>query len=68
MQERPCVACKGRRLKPEVLAITVNKLSIMDICELSIDDAIDLMTKIKLDEKEKQIAEHKRAKLQHYHI
>ncbi len=56
MQERPCAVCKGRRLKPEVLAITVNNLSIMDICELSIDDAIDTFQHIKLDEKEKQIA------------
>lgn len=57
MQERPCAVCKGRRLKPEVLAITVNNLSIMDICELSIDDAIEVFQKIKLDEKERHIAE-----------
>lgn len=57
MQERPCMACKGRRLKPEVLAITINKLSIMDICELSIDDAIDTFNHLKLDEKQMQIAE-----------
>lgn len=57
MQERPCAVCKGRRLKPEVLAITVNGLSIMDICELSIDDAIDTFNNIKLNEKEKHIAE-----------
>ena len=36
MQERPCHACQGRRLKPEVLAVTVANLSIIDICELSI--------------------------------
>lgn len=57
MQERPCMACKGRRLKPEVLAITVNKLSIMDVCELSIDDAIDTFKHIKLDDKQELIAE-----------
>src|SRR5690606_15841071 len=57
MQERPCAVCKGRRLKPEVLAITINNLSIMDICELSIDGAIDTFTHIKLNEKENQIAE-----------
>ena len=43
MVQKPCYACKGRRLKPEVLAITVSGQSIMDICELSIDDAIDLV-------------------------
>lgn len=56
MQERPCHACKGKRLKPEVLAITVNSKSIMDICELSIDDSIKFFTDIKFDEKESMIA------------
>ncbi len=32
MQEKPCYACKGLRLKPEVLAVTVDGKSIMDIC------------------------------------
>ncbi len=41
MQEKPCHACNGLRLKPEVLAITIGKDSIMDICSLSIDDALD---------------------------
>ncbi len=40
MQEKPCHACGGRRLKPEVLAITVGEQSIMDVCSLSIDDAL----------------------------
>ncbi len=57
MQERPCAVCKGRRLKPEVLAVTINKLSIMDICELSIDDAVELFGTIKLNDKERHIAE-----------
>lgn len=57
MQERPCHACQGKRLKPEVLAVTVNKKSIMDICELSIDDAHDYFEKLKLTDKEIHIAE-----------
>lgn len=56
MQERPCHACNGRRLKPEVLAITVGDRSIMDICELSIDDAIDFFNGLKLNDKDAQIA------------
>jgi excinuclease ABC subunit A len=56
MQERPCHACKGRRLKPEVLAITVSDASIMDICELSIDDALDFFASIKLSATEQKIA------------
>lgn len=56
MQERPCHACNGRRLKPEVLAVTIADKSIMDICELSIDDALIFMNKLKLSDKEAHIA------------
>ncbi len=56
MQERPCHACKGKRLKPEVLAVTVADYSIMDICELSIDEAITFFNGISLSEKEQHIA------------
>jgi excinuclease ABC subunit A len=56
MRERPCHVCKGRRLRPEVLAITIAGQSIMDICELSIDDAIDFFDHLKLNAKETQIA------------
>jgi excinuclease ABC subunit A len=56
MQEKPCYACHGRRLKPEVLAITIADRSIMDICELSIDEAVDYMNSLQLSEKDMQIA------------
>ena len=56
MQERPCHACKGKRLKPEVLAVTVGTKSIMDICDLSIDEAIDYFKSITLSDKEQHIA------------
>ncbi|MBX4197267.1 excinuclease ABC subunit UvrA [Candidatus Saccharibacteria bacterium] len=56
MQERPCHACGGKRLKPEVLAVTVAKHSIIDICELSIDDAVDFFNDIKLNQTEAKIA------------
>ncbi len=56
MQEKPCYACHGRRLKPEVLAITIGDKSIMDICELSIDDAFDYVNSLKLSDKDMQIA------------
>lgn len=57
MQEKPCHACKGLRLKPEVLAITVQDKSVMDICTLSIDDALAWFKGLKLDTKETKIAE-----------
>ncbi len=55
MQERPCHACAGKRLKPEVLAVTVNDYSIIDICELSIDDAVAFFNGMKLNDKETKI-------------
>jgi len=56
MQERPCNACGGRRLKPEVLAVTVSDRSIMDLCELSINDAVDFFNNIKFNDTETKIA------------
>ncbi len=57
MQEKPCHACQGLRLKPEVLAITVQDKSIMDLCTLSIDDALAWFKKLKLNDKETKIAD-----------
>jgi len=56
MQERPCHACRGLRLKPEVLAVTVDGHSIMDICQLSIDDALAYFNSLKLNTNETSIA------------
>ncbi|MBP6038556.1 MAG: excinuclease ABC subunit UvrA, partial [Candidatus Saccharimonas sp.] len=56
MRERECTACKGQRLKPVVLAVTVHNLSIMDICNLGVDDAIDLLNNLKLTDDELFIA------------
>lgn len=56
MVERPCHACHGKRLKPEVLAVTVHRQSIMDICELPVADAVEFFAGLKLNEKEMTIA------------
>ena len=53
--ERQCTACQGARLKPVVLAVTVNGLSIMDICNLDVANALDLFGKLKLSESEMHI-------------
>ncbi len=37
----PCPTCKGRRLKPKILAVTVNGKSIHDVTELSAVDALE---------------------------
>jgi excinuclease ABC subunit A len=57
MRERKCHMCGGARLKPVVLAITVHGLSIMDVCNLGVDAALDLFTNtLKLTEQELFIA------------
>ena len=57
MRERPCYTCKGRRLKPEVLAVTVQGMSIMDMCDLAVGDAVELLTSgVKLSDKDMEIA------------
>lgn len=56
MVERPCYTCKGRRLKPEVLAVTVAEKSIMDICELAVADAVQFFKNIRFSNKELTIA------------
>jgi excinuclease ABC subunit A len=57
MRERKCHTCGGARLKPVVLAVTVHGLSIMDICNLGVDDALDMFTNnLELNDQELFIA------------
>jgi excinuclease ABC subunit A len=57
MRERRCHTCNGARLKPVVLAVTVHDLNIMDICNLGVDDALDLFENVlKLNDQELFIA------------
>jgi excinuclease ABC subunit A len=57
MQLRPCQACQGKRLKPEVLAITVAGVSIIDICDFSVDEAVEFFEGLKLNKKDTHIAD-----------
>lgn len=57
MRERKCTACKGARLKPVVLAVTVHGYSIMDVCSLGIDEAISFFDSLELTDKEQTIAQ-----------
>lgn len=57
MRERKCHTCKGSRLKPVVLAVTVHDLSIIDIISLGVADAVRLFDEgLKLTNQEMQIA------------
>ena len=57
MRETPCPACKGSRLKPEVLAVTLGGKNIAEICELSIEDCATFLKELKLASREAKIAE-----------
>jgi excinuclease ABC subunit A len=56
MSDKPCPACKGRRLKPESLAVTVADHNIAEVCALSISNAISFFDQLDLTERELLIA------------
>ncbi len=56
LREIDCPVCNGKRLKPEVLAVTVDSMSISDACQLSLVDCYDFMKQLTLTEREATIA------------
>jgi len=56
MVEVLCPACRGRRLKNEVLGILVNKKNIAEVCALSIGEAKKFFENLKLSASEEKIA------------
>ena len=52
-----CEACHGKRLKKEVLSVTVGGINIMELTDLSVKDAIDFFEKLKMDSTRAKIAE-----------
>jgi excinuclease ABC subunit A len=56
MADKPCSACKGRRLKPESLAVTVAAQNIAEVSALSISAAIRFFDSLDLTEREQLIA------------
>ena len=57
MRETPCPACKGARLKDEILAVTLGGLNIAQLCALSIAECANFISKLSLSAREKKIAE-----------
>lgn len=57
MRETPCPACKGARLKDEILAVTLGGLNIAELCALSIAECATFISKLSLSAREKKIAE-----------
>ena len=56
MRVQKCQTCGGKRLKPVVLAVTVAGLNIVEICDLAIDEAVELFKNLELNEQQKFIS------------
>ena len=57
MSSKNCPTCKGRRLKPEVLSVKVNERSIIDITEMTIQEAARFLDALSLSGNRKMIAD-----------
>jgi excinuclease ABC subunit A len=56
MSQKHCEECGGKRLKPEVLAVTIDGKNIWDLSSLSVIDSIRFFDSIKFSKTEKKIA------------
>lgn len=56
MSDRKCHVCHGKRLRPEVLAVTVGGKSIADVVEMSIKDSYQFFLNLELTDREQFIA------------
>ena len=57
MSETPCPACRGRRLKPSALAVTVGGMNIAEFTDLSVVNALRFLDQLVLSAKDMLIAE-----------
>ncbi|HHT36105.1 MAG: excinuclease ABC subunit UvrA [Candidatus Wallacebacter cryptica] len=55
MSERTCTACRGRRLRPEVLGVTVGDKNIMEVSALSVRDSLAFFAALDLSENDLMI-------------
>jgi excinuclease ABC subunit A len=58
MVTKPCPTCGGKRLRPEILAVTIGDRNVWDIATMSITDALRWATGLgaKLNDRERAIA------------
>lgn len=56
MSSKPCATCHGKRLKPEILAVTIGGLSIADLTDLSVRNAREFLRSLTWNEREQMIA------------
>lgn len=56
MSSQPCASCKGQKLKPEVLSVRIQDKSIIELCQLSIEDSRRFLQEVELTANQKAIA------------
>ena len=56
MSDKPCAACKGMRLKPESLAVTITDRNIAEVARLSVSASVEFFDNLELTEREQLIA------------
>jgi len=56
MSMTPCASCGGKRLKPEVLAVTINGMNIAEFSDLSVREALQFLNNAKFSAKDEMIA------------
>ncbi len=57
MYESPCPACKGKRYRPETLAVRLGSLNIAELSDLSIYEAKEFVNHLTLDSRQQAVAD-----------
>ena len=56
MRISPCPECKGQKLRPELLAVTISGKNIMEFCDMSISEAMEFVETMDISEQHRKIA------------
>ncbi len=56
MTEKVCESCGGKRLKPEVLAVTIGGVNIHDLSAMSVEESVAFFERLELGDTQRQIA------------
>ena len=50
MNSTQCSSCHGKRLRPELLAVTVGGINIMEFCDMAVSDALEFLDRLSAEE------------------
>ena len=56
LSEQPCRSCKGARLRPEAIAVTIGGKNLSEITRISIEEAVKFVNNLKLNTEQTMIA------------